>query len=542
MDMIKVLTFCNPGFFFALAGQAVVERALFREFLKRDNVFLRIIMQNSPSDYNRFRDHFELEIQAGKVQCIEESSIDEQAYFEGIDLFMAHGMGAMVTLIIKHEIMNKMPVFIHLHSLELMYDQRTIFSLPWSFWSKKYPAFFISPTNSNARRISRIQHSMHLYDKPFPFVQVVPHGFDRDKIEGGDRKIGREFLKLSAEDKVILSFNRITYQKFDYVQLVLAFHQLIQKFENKSQFKLLLVGSASTIEKKISSAVLGKLIKDLNLEQQVGIHFGVEEEIKKHIFAAADVFVSLACNPQESFGITLLEAQAAGLPILATDWNGYPEVLPEVYKPWLVPTIASDDLSRKLEWTSNWSDLTDAAAPHFDSIIETLYELLSNSELAIELSQAGLQHVKQFTWNKTTSELVELWQFALNEVGNDDASKEIHSQLKKSHAQKLTKIDETRQQELSVINSSVGGLASYYLNFNSILSLRQSEYEIAMRDLIKYKLPEDASKNIQVLIEALRKEDLSLNKLFVESTFDYVEFHKLVIFLIRRGVLNILDI
>ena len=38
---------------------------------------------------------------------------------------------------------------------------------------------------------------------------------------------------------------------------------------------------------------------------------------------AADLFVSLADNPQETFGITPLEAMAAELPCLVSDWDGY---------------------------------------------------------------------------------------------------------------------------------------------------------------------------------------------------------------------------
>ena len=41
------------------------------------------------------------------------------------------------------------------------------------------------------------------------------------------------------------------------------------------------------------------------------------------LWAAADVFLSLVDNIQETFGITPLEAMAAGLPVVASDWDGY---------------------------------------------------------------------------------------------------------------------------------------------------------------------------------------------------------------------------
>jgi glycosyltransferase involved in cell wall biosynthesis len=44
-------------------------------------------------------------------------------------------------------------------------------------------------------------------------------------------------------------------------------------------------------------------------------------------FAAADIFVSLADSIQETFGLTPVEAMAAGLPVIVTDWDGYKDTV-----------------------------------------------------------------------------------------------------------------------------------------------------------------------------------------------------------------------
>ena len=41
------------------------------------------------------------------------------------------------------------------------------------------------------------------------------------------------------------------------------------------------------------------------------------------IWAAADIFCSLSDNVQESFGLAIVEAMAAGLPVVASNWDGY---------------------------------------------------------------------------------------------------------------------------------------------------------------------------------------------------------------------------
>lgn len=55
---------------------------------------------------------------------------------------------------------------------------------------------------------------------------------------------------------------------------------------------------------------------------------------------AADVFTSLSDNVQETFGLTPVEAMAAGLPVVVSDWNGYRSNIRHGVDGFLVPTIA----------------------------------------------------------------------------------------------------------------------------------------------------------------------------------------------------------
>ena len=57
------------------------------------------------------------------------------------------------------------------------------------------------------------------------------------------------------------------------------------------------------------------------------------------LWAAADVFVSLVDNIQETFGITPVEAMAAGLPVVASDWDGYRATIRHGVDGFLIPTL-----------------------------------------------------------------------------------------------------------------------------------------------------------------------------------------------------------
>lgn len=52
---------------------------------------------------------------------------------------------------------------------------------------------------------------------------------------------------------------------------------------------------------------------------------GRRPEVREGVWHAADIFTSLVDNIQETFGLTPIEAMAAGLPVVVSDWDGYRE-------------------------------------------------------------------------------------------------------------------------------------------------------------------------------------------------------------------------
>lgn len=63
-----------------------------------------------------------------------------------------------------------------------------------------------------------------------------------------------------------------------------------------------------------------------------------DPETRLDAWSAADLFVSLTDNIQESFGLTPIEAMAAGLPVVASDWDGYSDTVVDGETGFLVPT------------------------------------------------------------------------------------------------------------------------------------------------------------------------------------------------------------
>ena len=79
----------------------------------------------------------------------------------------------------------------------------------------------------------------------------------------------------------------------------------------------------------------------------------VSEELKRLALTAADIAISLVDNPQETFGLAVAEAMAAGLPLVASDWSGYRDLIRDDIDGFLIPSAWSSSapsLSVPLGW------------------------------------------------------------------------------------------------------------------------------------------------------------------------------------------------
>jgi hypothetical protein len=83
--------------------------------------------------------------------------------------------------------------------------------------------------------------------------------------------------------------------------------------------------------------------------------------------------VSIADNPQETFGLTLLEAQAAGLPVIASDYDGYRDLVAHGATGLLVPTLGPEPAQEE--------DFVDQLAP---LLFDNQYHLLLAQRTAVD--------------------------------------------------------------------------------------------------------------------------------------------------------------
>jgi hypothetical protein len=148
---------------------------------------------------------------------------------------------------------------------------------------------------------------------------------------------------------------------------------------------------------------------------------GHKEELAGAVRWAADVFVSLADNPQETFGITPLEAMAAELPCVVSDWDGYRDTVDEQVGA-RIPTrmfegLGIDEAGGLLSETMNYDRavgrIAQGIAVDVGVLRRTLLSLLRDPIRLRQMGENGRRRVEQeYSWKVVMKQ----WRAMLEEL------------------------------------------------------------------------------------------------------------------------------
>ena len=109
----------------------------------------------------------------------------------------------------------------------------------------------------------------------------------------------------------------------------------------------------------------------------------VSEEVKRKALAAADVAISLVDNAQETFGLAVAEAMAAGLPLVASDWSGYRDLVRNGIDGFLIPSSWASSAAQ-LSVPLGWQQFTGIQS--FPAIAGALAQLVQLDLAAAEMA------------------------------------------------------------------------------------------------------------------------------------------------------------
>ncbi len=158
-----------------------------------------------------------------------------------------------------------------------------------------------------------------------PDLPVIPLGINCASFASSskDRALWRKRLKLDQDDIMLLSIGRLaTFEKLHPAPLFSAVQRASSSISSK--LHLMMCGwFQDDREEQAHREMAAAFAPDI----RVTFPNGRDEQTKLGLLRAADMFVFPVDNIQETFGLAPVEAMAAGLPVVASDWNGLSETI-----------------------------------------------------------------------------------------------------------------------------------------------------------------------------------------------------------------------
>ncbi|HHT21607.1 MAG TPA: glycosyltransferase family 4 protein [Tissierellia bacterium] len=143
-------------------------------------------------------------------------------------------------------------------------------------------------------------------------VSVVPFGVDLSRFDYQSHQITEGRLRLGT-CKILSP----PYAIDDMIKAVSLLKQLLK--DSQLELSLSIYGDGP------SRSELADLIHQLELDEIVTLHGWISHDSIPDVLQRMDIF--LLSSLQESFGVSAIEAQAAGVPVIATATAGFQEVI-----------------------------------------------------------------------------------------------------------------------------------------------------------------------------------------------------------------------
>ena len=251
-------------------------------------------------------------------------------------------------------------------------------------------------------------------------LPVIPLGVDAGqfaaKTTSDKRATQRKILGAAPDEVILLYLGRMSFAtKAHPAPLFLAAEQAAR--QSKKTIRLVMYGYFKPEQMETSFKNLGG-----DLCRHVKLEFIANDDPRfpDGLWAGADIFISLVDNIQESFGLTPVEAMAAGLPTIISDWDGYRDSVRDGEDGFTIPTYAPPVATglaigdRYFNQRDNYGEYLTAAAQScaidIGKTATAIATLADNPELRARFAASGLKRAQTvYDWRHIIAAYESLW-------------------------------------------------------------------------------------------------------------------------------------
>lgn len=255
---------------------------------------------------------------------------------------------------------------------------------------------------------------------PRPLLPVIPLGIHTGDFvfSEADKAAARRAIGADANTHVVLFMGRLSFHAKAHP---LAMYQALEQAARglPAGQRVVLVECGWHGNDSIASAFAEGAARACPSVRVVNLD-GRKAEDRKTAWASADVMCSLSDNIQETFGIVPIEAMAAGIPVVVSDWDGYKDTVRDGVDGFRIPTLmpgagSGRDLALR---HALGIDTYDMYCGHSCSLVAVDVEatamafsrLFASPELRRTLGAAGRQRARDvYDWSAIIPRYEQLW-------------------------------------------------------------------------------------------------------------------------------------
>ena len=251
-----------------------------------------------------------------------------------------------------------------------------------------------------------------------PLLPIIPLGVHTSDFafSGEDRAAARDLLGLAPDDIAVLFAGRLSVNGKAHP---FAMFRALQKTAEDTSEPVVLVIAGQAASEPMARLFRSGLADICPAVRAVFVD-GKDAGAYRQAWAGADLFISLADSIQETFGLTPLEAMAAGLPALVSDWNGYRDTVRDGVdgfrvRTWAPPPGAGEPIAAAYEAGENGYEpylarANTAVAVDMGELTLRLRDLVTDPALRRRMGAAGRARAREvFDWSVVFRSYQALW-------------------------------------------------------------------------------------------------------------------------------------
>lgn len=251
-----------------------------------------------------------------------------------------------------------------------------------------------------------------------PRLETIPLGVDIERFHPAnivERITARRLLNVADEELVILYVGRLSHH---------AKAHPFPMFKGASEAA---AASGGRVHLILAGWAAHPAVHDAFVE--AARHFaatvktslvdGRDPRLRQQVWHAADIFVSPSDNIQETFGLAVVEAMASGLPVVASDWDGYRDLVVDGETGFLVPTAMVAGATRgattrlltgELTYDHFLAEISQATVVDAHAMGAALSRLAGDRALRRQMGEAGRRRAcERFAWSYVIRLYEDLW-------------------------------------------------------------------------------------------------------------------------------------